>query len=140
MTVCTIVDTGPLVAFFSQQDAHHDWATDQLGRLSPPLLTCEPVLTETCYLVASAGGNPNDVLDFAARGGLKIDFKLSAELEAVRRLMARYRDIGISLADACLVRMSELHARCEVLTLDTDFLVYRRDGRRTIPLIAPFGG
>lgn len=139
MTVCTLIDTGPLVAFLSQNDGYHNWAVEQLTRLKPPLLTCEPVLTEACYLLASAGGGANDALDFAARGGLKLAFDLSAELEPVRRLMARYRDVGVSLADACLVRMSELHPRCEVLTIDRDFLIYRRDGRRTIPLIAPFG-
>lgn len=139
MTVCTLIDTGPLVAFFSHNDTHHAWAVEQLERLSPPLFTCEAVLTEACYLLKSAGGRASDVLEFAARGGLKIGFELKGELEAVHRLIVRYRDVGISLADACLVRMSETHPRCEVLTIDRDFLVYRRDGRRTIPLIAPFG-
>lgn len=67
-----------------------------------------------------------------------MDFSLAAEIEPVNRLMRRYANIGASLADVCLVRMSELHSNCKVLTLDRDFLIYRRDGRRTIPLIAPF--
>ena len=138
MTLRTIVDTGPLVAFFAKTDSYHKWAVEQFANAAPPLLTCEAVLTETCFLVSSAGGNPNDVLDFAERGALKLAFSLEAELEPVRRLMTRYRDIGISLADACLVRMSEIHAQCQVMTIDRDFLIYRRDGRRTIPLIAPF--
>ena len=74
-----------------------------------------------------------------ARGGLKVDFPLAAEIDPIRRLMARYRDAGISLANACLVRMSEIHSRCQVMTNDRNFLIYRRDGRRTTPLIAPFG-
>ena len=139
MTLRTIVDTGPLVAFFAKGDTHHDWAIEQFANTAPPLLTCEAVVTETCYLVASAGGNPNAVLDFAVRGALQLAFSLEAELDAVRRLMTRYRDAGISLADACLVRMSELQPRSQVMTIDRDFLIYRRDGRLTIPLIAPFG-
>ena len=139
MTLRTIVDTGPLVAFFNKADSHHDWAVEQFARLTPPLLTCEPVLSEVCFLLAAGGLSPVLALDTITRGALRLEFSLSTEIEAVRRLMVRYRDIGASLADICLVRMSEIHARCEVMTIDRDFLVYRRDGRRTIPLIAPFG-
>ena len=139
MSIRTIVDTGPLVAFFSKGDSHHDWAVEQFASLTPPLFTCEPVITEVCFLLAGTGVGPNHALEAVARGGLKVDFALVAEIDPIRRLMARYRDAGISLADACLVRMSEIHSRCQVMTVDRDFLIYRRDGRRTIPLIAPFG-
>ncbi len=138
MSQTTIVDAGPLVAYFIHNDTHHDWATAQLQRLSAPLLTCESVLSEVCFLVRGSGIGPSQVLDFAKRGALKVDFALEDEMESIGRLMSRYEDNGISLADACLVRMSEMHARCQVMTTDTDFLIYRREGRRTIPLIAPF--
>ncbi len=139
MSIRTIVDTGPLVAFFSKRDSHHDWAVEQFASLTPPLFTCEPVMTEVCFLLAGAGVDPNHALEAVARGGLKVDFPLAAEIDPIRRLVARYRNADISLADACLVRMSEIHSRCQVMTVDRDFLIYRRDGRRTIPLIAPFG-
>ena len=138
MSLCTIVDAGPLVAFFSRSDAHHRWAAEQFARAAAPLLTCESVLSEVSFLLSGAGISTRHVFDFAARGALKVDFELGVEIEAVRRLMSRYEDIGISLADACLVRMSEIHSRCQVMTIDRDFLIYRRDGRRVIPLIAPF--
>jgi hypothetical protein len=77
-------------------------------------------------------------IDLAKRGALKVVFALDDEMESISRLMSRYEDDGISLADACLVRMSEIHPRCQVMTIDRDFLIYRREGRRTIPLIAPF--
>jgi predicted nucleic acid-binding protein len=134
----TIVDTGPLVAFFNEADSYHDWATEQFARLVPPLLTCEAVIGEACFLLARGSIDPNGPLHALARGALRLDFSLGTEIEPVRRLMNRYKDAGVSLADACLVRMSEIHPRCEILTIDRDFLFYRRDGRRTIPLIAPF--
>lgn len=95
-------------------------------------------MTEVCYLVGRAGVGADAVLELFARGVLKLDFSLGTELEAVGRFMARYEDIRISLADACLVRMSELTPRCQVMTIDRDFLVFRRDRRRAIPLLAPF--
>lgn len=138
MNARIIVDTGPLVAFLNRADAHHAWAAAQFGRVRPPLLTCEAVLSEASFLLASFGRSPTLALDMAARGALAVGFSLADELEAVRRLMTRYKDVPVSLADACLIRMSELLPNCSVMTLDRDFLVYRRDGRRTIPLIAPF--
>lgn len=133
-----IVDAGPLVAFLSEGDAHHDWAVEQLGRLRPPLLTCDAVLSEVCFLLRSARLDATTALDVVAREIVRPEFSLTAEIEPVRRLMRRYANIGASLADVCLVRMSELYSDCKVLTLDRDFLIYRRDGRRVIPLIAPF--
>lgn len=140
MNLRTIVDAGPFVAFLRENDSHHGWAAEQFGHVSRPLFSCEPVLTEACYLLASEGRSARPLLDLVVRGILKLEFSVSAEVDSIRRLMDRYRDIGTSLADACLVRMSEIHPRCQVMTIDRDFLIYRREGRRTIPLIAPFTG
>jgi predicted nucleic acid-binding protein len=134
----TILDTGPLVAFLNPADNHHEWAAAQLRRLKPPLLTCEIVLGEACFVLQARGRDPSAVLDMVARGAVKMEFSLTSDVEAVRRLLRRYADMGASLADVCLVRMSEIYSNCQVLTLDRDFLIYRRNGRRVIPLIAPF--
>jgi hypothetical protein len=52
-------------------------------------------------------------------------------------LMTKYATVPMSLADACLVRMTELNSGSTVLTLDRDFRVYRRTGRHVVPVIAP---
>jgi uncharacterized protein len=134
----TIVDAGPLVAFFRKNDTHHDWARQALANVPAPLMTCEAVVSEVCFLLTATGASSGPMLELVARGNVTVDFSLEREIDAVRRLMARYQDIRISLADACLVRMSEMHARSQVMTIDRDFLIYRREGRRTIPLLAPF--
>lgn len=138
MIAQTILDTGPLVAFLNPADSHHEWADAQLRRFRPPLLTCDAVLAEACFVLQARRKDPAGVLDMVARGAVRAEFSLTSEVEAVRRLMRRYASIGASLADICLVRMSELYSNCQVLTLDRDFLIYRRDGRRVIPLVAPF--
>jgi predicted nucleic acid-binding protein len=132
-----IVDTGPLVAFLNRRDRHHDWATEQLGRLSPPLLTCEAVLSEATYLVRRMTGGPDAVLELVARGVVMPTFRLQDEISSLKLLVRRYaRD----LADACLVRMSELHPDCVILTIDAEFRdVYRRNGRQVIPTLLPPG-
>jgi predicted nucleic acid-binding protein len=132
-----VVDTGPLVAFLNARDAHHDWAVQVLDGVEPPLLTCEAVISEACFLVRQLVAGPDAVLDLVARGIVAIDFRLASELGPVRKLMAKYATVPMSLADACLVRMTELDMRSTVLTLDEDFRVYRRHGRQAVPAILP---
>lgn len=135
MRTATIVDTGPLVAFLNRRDRYHAWAVDQFGSLPPPLLTCEAVLSEAAYLVRELPGGPEAVLELVARGVVAPTFRLQDEVTAVRSVVKRY---GRDLADACLVRMSEIHSDCVVLTIDTEFRdVYRRHGRRAIPARLP---
>jgi predicted nucleic acid-binding protein len=137
MSRVVLVDTGPLVAFLNRRDGWHQWALDRLGEVEPPLDTCEAVLSEACYLLRATPAGPAAVMELVTRGLVRLAFGLGREAEAVRRLLHRYRTVPMSLADACLVRMSELNAGCQLLTLDGDFRIYRRNGRQVIPLICP---
>ncbi len=137
MTV-TLIDTGPLVAYLSQRDEANPWTVKLWSSLPHPLLTCEPVLTEACFLLFRNGGPPESVLKLLQLGVLKIGLSVEQEASALESLMHRYADTPMSLADACLVRMAELHRDCRVLTLDRDFTRYRRHGRNVIPLLAPW--
>jgi predicted nucleic acid-binding protein len=132
-----VVDTGPLVAWLNARDGQHRWAKSQFARLRPPLLTCEPVLVETAFLVQRAGGAPSIVPALLVKGVLRVAISVESEAGHLEALMRRYRDVPMTLADACLVRLSELVHDVAVMTLDTDFRVYRRNGRQVIPLIAP---
>lgn len=134
----TLVDAGPLAALLNKRDAHFEWAAKSFARLPAPLLTCEAALSEACFIVAREGGPASAPLALIEQGSVSLGFDLGKERDAVARIMNRYANIGASLADACLVRMSELHPRSQIFTIDSDFLVYRRDGRKKIPLIAPF--
>ena len=135
-----IVDTGPLVAFLSSRDRHHAWTKNELAKVNPPLLTCEGVLSEAAFLLRGQPGGPAAVLELVSRKLVAIRFDLQAEVNAVGKLMERYKSVPMSLADACLVRMSETIPRALVLTIDSDFSIYRRNRRQAIPLIAPPGG
>lgn len=128
-----LLDTGPLVAFMNQSDAQHEWASDTLHGLPAPLWTCEPVLTEVAYLT----GAGRQLMGMVARGFLRIGIEVEEQAEHLQRLLQRYGP-RMDFADACVVRMSEIHRQCKVVTLDRrDFNVYRRNSREVIPLIAP---
>ena len=132
-----IVDTGPLVAFFDRAERHHRWVTERVEALEAPLLVCEPVLTETMYLLARYLRARGALLDLVQEGALNIAFRIADHVDELRRLLQKYRDTPMSLADACVVRMAEIHERHAVLTLDSDFSVYRKHGRIPLTLIHP---
>jgi predicted nucleic acid-binding protein len=130
-----ILDAGPIVALLNRRDASHRWVVDVVKTLRQPFVTCEAVVAEACHLLRHLGGDL--VTELGERGFLSISFALEGQWLSVRSLMHRYANVPMSLADACLVRMSELDPAARVLTMDSDFKVYRRNGRQVIPTIMP---
>jgi uncharacterized protein len=137
MSQTLLADTGPLVAYFDRDSQHHEWVRDQAANLEAGWITCEAVLTESAHLLRRTRVSPDSLLELIERGILLAPFRIESEVAALRPLLARYRNVPMSLADACLVRLSELYENCVVFTLDSDFNVYRRFGRRTIPVLLP---
>ncbi len=132
-----VVDTGPLVALLNRRDHHHAWTRELLDAVPPPLYTCEPVISEACFLLGRIRGGQEALLTLLANGIIRVEFRLEPELEAVRKLLEKFAGVPMSLADACLVRMTELDAASVVVTLDSDFQVYRRNRRQVVPVIMP---
>ena len=128
------------MAYLNGRDRHHAWALGVLEQVRPPLLTCEAVLSEAVYLLSADPSGGERVMDLVGRGMLRAKFDLQAEATAVTGLLRRYRSLPMDLADACLVRMSELHPDCTLVTVDSEFRdIYRRNGRQVIPTELPPG-
>jgi predicted nucleic acid-binding protein len=132
-----IVDTGPLVAFLDRAEQNHPWAVEQIDELQPPLLLCEPVLAEAMHLLARFPRGQDALLGLLENGALRIAFRIEEHIPALRKLHQKYRDRPMSLADACIVRMAEIHDLYAVLTLDSDFTIYRKHGQEPLSLIFP---
>jgi uncharacterized protein len=132
-----VVDTGPLVALLNRGDRHHAWVRQVLDTVEPPVFTCEAVISEACFLLSRVRDGQDAVFELLSKDVLKVDFRLSAEVDALRALMRKFQSVPMSFADACLVRMSELEPRSRILTLDSDFRVYRRNRRQAIPTVMP---
>jgi len=130
-----LADTGIIVALLAGDDPFHAWAL-QAFREYAPFHTCDAVLVEA----ASFFSTPVPVLTLVARGDLVLDpdFALSNEMPRVQALCVRYADRPMDLADACIVRMTEVTRSCKVWTVDRDdFATYRRNGRERIPYEVP---
>lgn len=132
-----VVDTGPIVALLNRRDNHHLWAREVLDTLEPPLFTCESVVSEACFLLGGLTDGPEAILDLLVADVIRVDFRLDSETSPIRGLMRRFGNVPMSLADACLVRMTEIEPQSVIVTLDSDFRVYRRNRRHVIPTIMP---
>ena len=134
MSEPVIVDAGPMVAIVSRCDSNRTWVLEQATHLPFTLLTCEAAVSEACFLL---GKKRKPIMDMLRMGRIEIAFSLPENTDQIAASMEKYADVPMSLADACLVRMSEVHEKCKVFTLDSDFKIYKRHGRRAIPLIHP---
>ena len=130
-----LVDAGFVVALLSRRDSHHRWAVTEASQHAPLWTTCEAAVSEAFHLLG-ARGTPG-LSTLLRRRCLLVAFELANNLEPVLKLMQKYTDLPMSLADACLVRMTETLADSIILTTDTDFGIYRRHSRHVVPCVMP---
>ncbi len=135
MTQKIILDTGPLVAYIDKSDRFHDWALEVFQRIPMPLLTCEAVISEACFLLRKTYGGKDGVMSLVKAGVIEFSFRFSDEVERIDELMKQYESVPMSFADGCLVRMSELISGSSILTLDSDFQIYRKNRNEAIALL-----
>ena len=130
-----LVDAGFLVALLSRRDSHHRWAVTQATRHVPPWRTCEAVLSEAFHLLGARGAPGLNAL--LRRRALVAAFNLDNDVDPVLKLLQKYADVPMSLADACLVRMTEILPEPVIITTDSDFHIYRRHSRQVVPCVMP---
>lgn len=129
-----IADTGFLVAFANRHDAHHEWALQIARQVQTPLFTCEAVLAETAFHLQDS----QIVLALVREKLVEVAFDCREHWPQLEALAKRYADRQPDLADLCLIRLSELHPKHAVVTVDReDFTIYRRNKRDRIPIVCP---
>ena len=137
MARTVLIDSGAIVAALRRRDQHHAWAKSHFEVLIDPCLTCEAVLSESFFLLERAREGKGRLASMLERGIIVAEFSFVAQREETLRLLRRYSDTPMSFADACLVRMAELHEDAVIFTTDSDFRIYRKNARQAIPLISP---
>ena len=110
---------------------------DHARRLEAPFLTCEAVLSEAHFLLQDTPGGRSRLIEIAESDRLRVPFSYTAHAGRVHDLVRAYSDLPASFADACLVRMAEVHDDARVFTVDNDFRVYQKHGRAPIPVLMP---
>ncbi len=101
------------------------------------MLTCDAVLSEALFLLSSNTNGISRFADILASGAIQSDFATTANLRELTSLIRKYQGLPMSFADACLVRLSEIHDGASVLTIDSHFRIYRKNGSDPIPFMLP---
>ncbi|HEY6384973.1 MAG TPA: PIN domain-containing protein [Candidatus Acidoferrum sp.] len=120
-----LLDTGAIVAVLDRSEKAHHACAEAVNELQAPLITCEAVIAERCYLLRNLRGAPEAVIENVAAGIFQISFQLSREVDGVKRVLRKYKDRKTDLADACLIRLADESESADILTLDKNFTIYR---------------
>lgn len=132
-----IIDTSAIIAYLNRKEKYHNWVIDYFKEFIPPLITCESVITECSFLLRKVEKGNYQLFELIKERILQIKFNLQEEFESINFLLQKYSDVPISLADACLIRMSEINKSSKIITLDSDFKIYRKSRDEIIELIIP---
>ncbi len=120
-----LLDTGVIVALLDRSERLHEACAEAVRELEAPLITCEAVIAESCYLLRNLAGAAEAVIENVASEIFQVPLQLSREAASVKQILRKYRDRQIDLADACLIRLADEFGTADILTLDQDFAVYR---------------
>ena len=120
-----LLDTGVIVALLDRSERNHTRCVEVIESVAAPLVTCEAVIAEACYLLRNLPGASDAVLDNIEAGVFEIPFRLVGASRSIRLLMKKYARIPMDFADACLVHLADELGIGRILTLDSDFRVYR---------------
>ncbi len=132
-----LLDTGVIVALLDRSERHHTRCAEAIEGLERPLVACEAVIAESCYLLRGLPGAAEIVLENVEQGVFQIPFQLSRSVTQVRRILGKYRDLTVDFADACLVQLADELNTGDILTLDRHFESYRWRRTRPFRLIVP---
>jgi len=123
------------VGLLDRSEQHHRECVEAVSALEAPLITCEAVIAESCYLLRETSGAASAVLENVDRGIFQIPYRLTGNASGVLKLMRKYADMPMDFADACLVDMASDYQTGRVLTLDDDFRIYRWGRNRPFELL-----
>lgn len=132
-----LMDSSAIVALLDKSDEGHRRCVRAMREVTQPLATCEAVITESCFLLDRVPGATEAILANVASRAFQIRFSLKDSIQSVQALMYKYRDMPMSLADACLIQMADELGTGNILTLDSDFEHYRWRKIKRFNLLIP---
>lgn len=135
----TILDTGPIVAFFDEGDKHSVAIRNYLKTFQGKLFTTLAVITEASYLLDENKNRQLDFIEWIKDGAVTVIDISGDDFVLVHKYMKKYADTPMDFADASLVILAHKQNTKSIFTLDSDFLVYRTiDGKKFDHLLKGF--
>ena len=121
----TLIDAGPIIALFNKNDKYHEKIKDFLKNYTGLLLSTWPVVTEVSHMLDFNVQTQIDFLTWVNLGGIIIENIDHEDIARIIELSRKYSDVPMDLADASLVVLSEKMSIKEIITIDSDYYIYR---------------
>lgn len=121
----TLIDAGPLIALFDKDDHYYFKALNFIKNYDGLLVTTWPVVTEVLYMLDFNINVQIDFLRWIEKGGLEIYTLLAEDMSRIIDLTQKYSNVPMDFADATLIVASEKLDIDKIVTVDSDFYVYR---------------
>lgn len=121
----TLIDSGPLIALFDRSDSYHTQVLECLRLYKGELVSSWAVLTEVSHMLDFNSQVQMDFLAWVERGAIRVAEIEQRELMAIRQMMGKYADLPMDLADASLLHLANREGIRQIISIDSDFDVYR---------------
>ena len=125
-----IVDAGPLIALFDVRDSYHGIVKLRLQQLPCKLITTWPVITEVMYFLNASVTAQTKLIEWIEAGGLVVSSMVEFNIRQVKELINKYADVPMDFADATIILLAEESGVREILTIDSDFAIYKIKGKK----------
>jgi len=132
-----LLDTGTIVALLDSTDTFHTRCSEAMADVGAPLITCETVIAESCYLLRDVDGAAKAILHSVATREFLIPISLPDAAPHVRRILTKYRDRNVDLADVFLIHLANEFSTGDILTVDSGFQIYRWGRNKPFRLLVP---
>jgi len=134
-----IVDAGPLIALFDKDDKYHNSVIKFLKTFDGQLITSWPVITEVTHLLSFNVNVQIDFLEWLKRKAVTIVNLENIHLERIIQLSKKYSDVPMDLADSSLIVIAELTNITEIITIDSDYYIYKTKNKKSLNnILLPF--
>lgn len=129
-----LVDTGPLVALLDRNDRWHGRVRAYLARYRGGLITTWPVLTEAASLCGVE--EQIAIVGMVESGTIDIAPQTARDAARIKWYLAKYRDRVPDLADLSLLALADATGVDSILTIDSDFQIYRlKNGKALVDVL-----
>ncbi|MBA7589529.1 hypothetical protein ES708_31614 [subsurface metagenome] len=126
----TLIDAGPIIALFDRDDKNHEDIKSFLSKFKGHLITTWPVITEASHMLSFNTNVQIDFLTWIMRRAISIFPLALVHMERLIELTKKYADLPIDLADGSLIITSEILNTTNIITIDSDYYVYRTKDRK----------
>jgi predicted nucleic acid-binding protein len=121
----TLIDAGPIIALFNKRDSYHTRIIKFLENKNFRLCTTWPVVTEVCHILSFSVPAQINFLEWIRRGGLTVTEIKIEDLPSLIDFTKKHQDVPMDLADASLMIVAESLSINKIISIDTDFYIYR---------------